>query len=115
MEYLKHACWLHTQTWIHRYLMSNADGRWNGAEKAQRHRELCQFYVALFRGKEEEDIKSGIDEDYERVHEDTQELTGYLDEQIGFPLKGRPDYDPLALLFFEKFHTMALKSLNIEE
>lgn len=114
MDYFKNACRLHTDFAIHRYLMSNAEGRWNGAEKSMRHRELCQFYVAAIRGLG--DPKTVLPEHeaaYTAVHEATQTLTDNLDEAIGFPLKGIPDYERLAPLFFEKFHTLALAALSV--
>lgn len=110
----KHACWLHTQHFIHRYLMSNADGRLDGAEKAHRHRQLCSFYVAVVFGIEEDEVHKEFKtlDAYNKIHEETSELTDYMDEQIGFPLKGRPDYDKLVPLFFDKFHSLAMKSLS---
>ena len=37
-----------------------------------------------------------------------QELTGYLDREIGFPLESdEPDYDKLAKKFFDKFFAIA--------
>ena len=51
-EMLKHALWLASSFTVHRYLMSNAEGRWSGAEKAACHDELCCLYVAVFRGVE---------------------------------------------------------------
>ncbi|MEW5833014.1 MAG: hypothetical protein AB1763_09285 [Campylobacterota bacterium] len=107
------ACKIHTEFWVHRYLMSNAEGRWDGSEKAEKHIALCEFYLSCF----------GIDkveeyEIFEAVHDATQELTDSLDEQIGFPLKGRPDYDTLAPKFFDIFHEIAIKTLlniNTEE
>jgi len=92
--------------------MSNADGRENGFEKAQRHRELCQFYIAAIRGLEEADEVLSIDEDYIAVHGATQILTDNLDESIGFPLEGIPDYDKFATLFFEEFHRIAMGTLH---
>jgi hypothetical protein len=100
------SCRLHTNFMIGRYLMSNADGRWDGAEKAQRHIELCEFYLNCF----------GIDkideyEAFEAVHDATQELTDNLDTMIGFPLKGRPNYDELEPKFFDIFHKIAIQTL----
>lgn len=116
-QMFKQACWLHLSHAIHRYLMSNADGRQSGAEKALRHIELCTFYVAAVRGVDNVDhVRRGIpvdlEPDYQAVHKATQALTDHLDEVIGFPLKGRPDYDALAPQFFEKFHTLAMKALS---
>lgn len=44
---LERACRIHTNYAVHRYLMSNAKGREDGTEKAQRHFELCEFCAAL--------------------------------------------------------------------
>ena len=113
MDRFKHVCWLHTQHLVNRYLMSNADGREDGAEKAHRHIQLCCFYVAAIRGVEEDSFEAKLGDDFDAVHELTSDFTSYMDEQIGFPLKGRPDYDKLAPLFFEKFHCLALKALGV--
>lgn len=104
---LSHACWLLMQFPIHRYLMSNAHGRWDGAEKAQRHMELCQIVVAVTRGIELEDVRQTNEADYEAVHHKTQELTDHLDEVIGFPLESDPNYDSLAAMFFVRFVALA--------
>ena len=111
MKLFKNACSIHTRFPIMRYLMSNADGREDGAKKAARHIELCSFYVAVFHGVEPDLVIGDYPDDFDAVHEATQELTSYLDERIGFPLKGRPDYDLLAPLFFEQFYAIAMKTL----
>lgn len=116
----KQACRLHTSFTIARYLMSNAHGRWDGAEKAQRHSELCSFYVATVRGVDDVDmVRRGFpvcyENDYQAVHDATQALTDHLDEEIGFPLDSRPDYDKLTPLFFERFHSLALHALGVTE
>jgi hypothetical protein len=94
--------------------MSNAEGRQDGAEKAHRHRQLCSFYVALSFEIEEDDVHKEFEtlDAYNEIHEKTSELTSFLDEQIGFPLKGRPDYDKLALLFFNKFHSLSMEVIE---
>lgn len=110
-DMLKHACRLHVDFAVNRYLMANAHGRWDGAEKAQRHRELCQFYAALHLGV-------GIDavditgSEYRAIHRATQDLTDSLDEAIGFPLESDPDYDELAPLFFDRFHDLAMAAMR---
>lgn len=112
----KQACRLHLDHAIHRYLMSNAAGRINGAEKAMRHIELCTFYVAAVRGIDDLDTvrRSGVGEaDYQAVHHATQALTDHLDEVIGFPIEGRPEYGVLAPKFFENFHALAMQALGI--
>lgn len=111
MPNFKHVCWLHLRHTIARYLMSNAEGRWNGAEKAQRHMELCQFYVAATHGIEVDQVRCDFEDDFQAVHTKTCELTDYLDEAIGFPITGTPDYDKLEPLFFEQFHLLAMQAL----
>ena len=115
-QMFKQACRLHLNFAIHRYLMSNASGRMDGHEKAQRHIELCTFYVAAVRGVDDLDmVRRGLDcheDDYQAVHDATQALTDHLDEVIGFPLEGRPDYGALAPLFFERFHMLAMQALG---
>lgn len=113
-KFFKQACWLHLNHAIHRYLMSNAEGRYNGGEKAERHLEMSYFYVAAVKGVEVERARLDHHDLYMAVHDTTQELTDYLDEVIGFPLKGRPDYDDLAPKFFEHFHRLAMKALGFE-
>lgn len=108
----KHACWLLMAFFTNRYLMSNAHGRWDGAEKAEMHRRLTQYMVAAWRGDMDPEDVLMIDADYKRVHNATRELTDNLDEQIGFPLKSRPDYDKLAPLFFERFYALATTALT---
>ena len=93
--------------------MSNADGRLDGAEKAHRHMNLCYFYVAVVRGREEDDLEVQCGDDFDAVHDKTQDLTSFMDEEIGFPLTGTPDYEKLAPLFFDKFHQLALDALAV--
>lgn len=107
----RQACWLAMRFTIGRYLMSNAKGRWDGAEKAHRHEELCKFYVAAVRAVELDDVRVHHEADYKAVHDHTQKLTDNLDEAIGFPLESDPDYDVLEPKFFERFHVLALEAL----
>lgn len=106
----ENACRIHLLPLIHRYLMANAEGRWNGAEKAQRHREMCQFYAAVRRGQPDPEAVPTDDPNYRRIHSKTQQLTDRLDEAIGFPLSGTPDYDFLAPRFFDLFHELAVQT-----
>jgi hypothetical protein len=108
----KQACWLSLEFAIHRYLMSNAKGRWDSAEKAHRHIELSTFYVAVVRGVSRDDVRMDFEADFKAVHDQTQALTDNLDEAIGFPLETDPDYDALAPNFFERFHALALAALE---
>lgn len=109
----KQACWLHTRFIIARYLMSISHGRWSGAEKAQRHMELCNFYVAAVHGIADADQAFDLrEEEYHAVHAATQELTDRLDETIDFPVDDpHPDYDLYEQRFFEAFHRIALAAL----
>lgn len=110
---LEWACRVHTDFMVNRYLMSCSDGREDGAEKALRHSELCSFYVAVVHGFSDPDVaRREREEAYMAVHTETQHLTDYMDEVIGFPLSGRPDYDALAPAFFKRFHTLAMQALT---
>ncbi len=106
------ACRIYLAPIIARYLLVHQEGRWDGVEKAIRHRELCQFYVAVHRGQLDPEAIQETDALYREVHEVTQSLTDHLDEAIGFPLVGRPDYDRLIPLFFERFHALALEAME---
>ena len=110
MNAFKHVCWLHCEFMINRYLMSNADGRQDGCEKASVHIALCTFYIAAITGSQIEDVLH--DDLFEKVHDRTQKLTDHLDVQIGFPLTARPDYEVLAPKFFEKWHDLAMGVLK---
>ena len=111
-EMLKHALWLASSFTVHRYLMSNAEGRWSGAEKATCHDELCRLYVAVFRGVEVDRVRVDLEADWTAVHDATQELTDHMDVVIGFPLKGKPDYEALAPKFFAYFHRLAAHAIR---
>ena len=110
-EKFKHSLWLLCQFAVNRYLIVNADGRWDGAEKALRHRELCLFFFATQRLQEKDEVYLR-DPLYIAIHDTTQELTDNLDTEIGFPLKGRPDYDTLAPLFFKRFYALAMRAIS---
>lgn len=105
---LNHAMWLLMEPYIHRYLMSNAVGREDGVKKALNHQKLCEIYIACELCIDPQDSHGVDDGDYfEAVHEKTQQLTGYLDEKIGFPLTARPNYKSLSPRFFEEFIKLA--------
>lgn len=89
----KNACRIATGAPVVRYLIANTAGRLDGAEKALRHQSLCSFYVASILGLGDVDDvrRGGIGEAlYQAVHARTQELTDYMDEAIGFPVKSPP-------------------------
>jgi len=70
-------------------------------------------YVAVVHGFADPDVaRREREEAYMAVHTETQRLTDYMDEVIGFPLSGRPDYDTLAPAFFKRFHTLAMQALT---
>lgn len=109
---LRHAMWLHLQPQISKYLMSCSEGSWSGANKALTHIEMCQFYVAVYRGIDPDRVRRYNEADFKAVHTATQALTDHLDEEIGFPLMGKPDYDRLEPAFFERFHELATQQLR---
>ncbi|SFF33342.1 hypothetical protein [Paracidovorax wautersii] len=108
---VKHSLWLALEHTVNRYLMSNAHGRQSGAEKAQRHDELCCHYVATFRQTSLDKVKRTHEDEYQRVREHTRQLTDHLDTVIGFPLNSTPDYEDLASKFFTAFHLHAVAAL----
>lgn len=110
---LQRAVFNATKFAIIRYLMANTHGRWSGAEKAQRHRELCSYYVSTFLDYDIDDIEFGPGTFYDRVHSATQDLTDRLDSEIGFPLNmPQPDYDHYARKFHERFYELASTRLT---
>lgn len=109
--------WLLCEFNVNRYLMANAKGRRDGAEKAEVHMSLSRKFVAWWFGIEVDQASYVSCAGSERlawvvVHDGTQKLTDKLDEVIGFPLDSRPDYDDLAPKFFMKFYELAIKELE---
>lgn len=97
---------------IRRYLLVNSPGRGDGFEKAERHRELCKYFVSVLCDLDIEKVNS-LTPEYKVVHTGTQELTGYLDKEIGLPLSGDAiDFDDLEPKFFDRFYELAVKSLK---
>jgi hypothetical protein len=92
--------------------MCNADGRQDGAEKADRHDKLCRTFLAYHHKCNPDLSRRKHNDDWWKVHNKTQELTSFMDEKIGFPLKGRPDYDKLAPLFFDMFIELATAAIT---
>jgi len=107
----RHLLWMLMEFSIGRYLLSNSYGRLNGFEKAQTHRELCAIFIASKRLCSIDRAKS--DESLMLIHDATQRLTGYMDEEIGFPIDEQPeDYDELARKFFDRFIELAEEAWN---
>jgi hypothetical protein len=120
---INHLLWLLMERPIHRYLMSNAEGRLDGAEKAEQHIQMSYIYVASRMGTPIDlaprirynwYAKDGTEYEaflYKHIHDETAEnLTDYMDEVIGFPITGRPDYNDLAPKFFKEFLRIADKA-----
>lgn len=112
-ERVEHLLWLMMEDHIHRYLMANAEGRCDGYAKAMHHIELCKIYVASVRMCEVDNAgREHVDADdwtllYSVIHDASQDLTSFMDEVIGFPITGRPDYEVLAPKFFKEFVRLA--------
>jgi len=103
-----HLLWMLMEFPIIRYLLSNTRGRLNGMEKAEQHINLCAIFIASY--KQCSIDKARTDEDWIKIHEATQKLTGYLDTEIGFPVNEESceiDYDKLAKKFFKRFIALA--------
>lgn len=115
-QMLRAAFRLHLGFPVERYLLSCTHGRWDGAEKAQRHDELCAAYVAAALGIH--DIAEGRGSpDFEMLHslirKATRELTDALDETIGFPVNDpRPDLYAFTERFFDRFHVIAFSVID---
>lgn len=105
---LRNACWLGVNFTVVRYLLVNLHARLDGAEKAERHRELCNFYTAVLTGEDPERAQAFQPEVHDAIHRRTQAaLTDRLDETIGFDPKGGGDHAAQTRAFFEIFHATA--------
>lgn len=99
--------WLGMEFAIHRYLIVNTRSGGNGYEKAARHIELSQCYVASH-------IGCNLDGTYKhhdkvmRIHDATNKLTSYMDKEIGFQIDSDDmNYDKMARKFFNRFIELA--------
>jgi hypothetical protein len=108
----KHLMWLLMKNDIPRYLAVCADGYENGSAKSIIHIHLCDIFIAGYCMCEIERAMSLYYTRWHIVHEATQELTDYMDDEIGFPKKGTPDYEKLSPLFFDKFFDLAKNALD---
>lgn len=97
---------------IARYMLSCSHGRWDGAEKATRHINLCNTFMEYILAKEEKFMSIRYKDPWTAVHTGTQEFTNNLDEYIGFPLESRPDITALHPLFFDKFVEFAMNAVS---
>ncbi len=109
-EKYENLLWLQMEPVINKYLQSNSNGAPNGALKAHYHVQLCYLYVASIRfckdyaaGMESVNDAWGSNLLYTKIHDRTQKLTDFMDEEIGFPLNSEPNYQELAPKFFKKF------------
>jgi len=108
-EMFKRACKIQTQHAVFRYLIANTQGRLDGAEKAQRHKELCDFYVAIWKGCDPDLAMRYHRDEWDAIHTATQEMTNHLDK-IGMPTDhSHPKYEDIADRFFDGFHDIAMK------
>jgi len=97
-DQLDRALWALMEFDANRYLIANTAGRQDGAEKAQRHMNLCHTYLKVMHGLEYKHSLMMF------IHDYSQSLTSYLDEKIGFPVYDKhPDYSTLSRLFVAKF------------
>ena len=108
---LANACQIALYQTIFRYLMAHEEGRWDGFEKALRHKELIQFYIAMNSGVVSPENIAVNTQSYITLHEATRVITDNLDTAIGFPLTGKPDYDQLVPAFFSLIHTIICDTL----
>lgn len=108
---------IHLTFAIGRYLLACTHGRWSGAEKAQRHDEMCAVYAAIAVGRHDVDELRGehaFEALHTRVREATREITDALDDAIGFPVDDpHPDLDLLTGRFFERFHEIAMAEISL--
>jgi hypothetical protein len=113
LTYLKNACWAALERDCTQYLISNADGREDGALKAHMHDQLCRFMVAAIHGGDTDSVRLDFDEAWHAVHDGTQALTDHLDTELGFPVSGRPEYETMVPKFFDRFFTLAMTAMGI--
>lgn len=111
----RHAFWLLAGYAIHRYLMANTTGRLDGAEKASRHMEISNIFVALTKTIDLDRVGVHHLDLRNKIHDHTQKLTSHMDAEIGFPVGDRfPDYDNLAQRFARRFVDLASEVLKQE-
>ena len=101
---LKQSLWLAAESDINRYL--------DGAGRSQLHDSMCRLYLAVFYGAKKEEVRHDHEEEFQRLHSATRELTEHLDEVIRWATKPLPDSADLATKFFEHFHRLALQTLG---
>lgn len=103
---LKNACRIHTHFACARYIISVY--RLDGAEKATRHIELCEFYATMA-DRPKTDL-------WTLIHADTKVLTDNLDTHCGFSYDGNlpGESDKWVKKFFNKFHAIAMKTITRE-
>ena len=108
-EMLKRSIYLHLDSTIGRYLIVCTPGRENGYELAECHIEMCKFIIEVVKGKD-----TAYGDLFRDVHCKTQELTGFLDKEIGFPITDEeiPDYETLKPLFFKRFYKLAIEAIR---
>lgn len=104
---LKAACRSAIYFYCARYII--AMDRFDGTEKAERHRNLCQFYTNLVKQKIYSENIDLRDELYTIIHDTTAEkltdhLKSFFPSELGFDNKQN--------MFFNKFHEIAMECIE---
>lgn len=107
--------WIVVEKYCQRYLRACHYPSLNGCLKATMHIELCNYYVSswLCSDYSRGSANDFAEELWEKIHDETQALTGSLDERIGFPYKDESiNPDAYARAFFEEFHKIAMREIR---
>lgn len=116
-EIFKNSARIQLDSLILQYLRACVEG---DGSKADIHIAICEFYTAAALGfSQETDVASRGDRPlnlFWRIHDESQELTGNLDEKIGLPLerKSQVNYNRFISKFFNNFHEIAINVIAKE-
>ena len=98
---LKRAMWYLTRDLFFNYIKVNTVMYGNGGLKADIHINICKTFLEVW---------GFYDTEWDGLHTDTQDITGYLEEQIGFdPMEEEPDYHAYGKQLFDLFYNRAVK------
>lgn len=81
-EHLTRACALHIDFDCARYIIASSREMGSGSEKAQRHRQICQFLTAVFARKSDPDLVDVRHPFYVTLHDESQKFTGNLSGKL---------------------------------
>lgn len=109
-RFLRNACQSAAMFDCARYIL--AVSRHDGAEKAERHQRLSDFYTAVATGCDPDNARRDAFPLYKRIHDDTKKLTDNLDREIGLLPGRRPDLDAMKPAFFDRFHDLAITAIR---